>query len=185
MFSSERPGAGTLPVYEISPPALDLDGLVKISIAYDDTISQPERLVLARAEDGGTTPLESFLDSGSRRIIAFTDRMGSYGLVQRQHGVTPPYGNGDIRGLQNIPNPFAGSTTIWFELMRPGQARVEIISVQGRLISRLFEGELPPGRHSIEWDGTDSRGHPVASGLYMYSVKSGTKTATKKMVHLR
>jgi flagellar hook assembly protein FlgD len=42
-----------------------------------------------------------------------------------------------------------------------------------------------PGRHSIEWDGRDSGGQAVASGVYFYTVRFGSEIITRKMVNLR
>ena len=87
--------------------------------------------------------------------------------------------------FQNVPNPFAGSTMISYEIPKSGQVYADIITIDGRMVSQLASGMMIPGRHDIVWDGTDANGGKVASGVYFYRVRFDQKTITKKMVHLR
>jgi flagellar hook assembly protein FlgD len=87
--------------------------------------------------------------------------------------------------LQNVPNPFAGSTVISYEIPRAGKVYADVITIDGRLVNRLASGLMIPGRHEIVWDGRDANGGKVASGVYFYRVEFDQKTITKKMVHLR
>ena len=87
--------------------------------------------------------------------------------------------------LQNAPNPFAGRTSIAFILPRAGRVTGDIFTIDGRLVSRLCDGFMIPGRHAIEWDGRDGNGQRVACGVYFYTVRFGSQSITKKMVSLR
>lgn len=101
---------------------------------------------------------------------------------------------------QNYPNPFPSNTTIPYQIppsssQSTGQllsgrlgtvdCRVEIYDVCGRLVKRLVEREQQPGFHSVVWDGRDSSGRLVATGVYFYRVKAGKFKSSKKMVVLR
>jgi hypothetical protein len=185
IFEDEADVAPTGTVYKISPPGLELEGFAEIAIAYPDTTSEPQYLSIARLGEKGMTPVESYIDPETGRVIAYVDRFGSYGLLLRPDVVTPTYGGGDFVVLQNIPNPFAGTTVIAFEVPGAGQVRADVISIEGRLVRDLFDGYVIPGRHRIEWDGCDSGGRKVASGVYFYRVGYASKTITKKMIHLR
>jgi hypothetical protein len=92
---------------------------------------------------------------------------------------------------QNYPNPFNPVTTIAFEI--PGdegsQADLEkvetalsIFDVRGRRVAVLLEERLSPGRYRITWDGRDSRGKEVSSGIYFYRIDSGAFSSTRKMM---
>lgn len=49
-----------------------------------------------------------------------------------------------------------------------------------------FNGELTPGQHLIVWNGTDSRGHAVSSGVYFYGFESDSGVhLVKKMTLMR
>ena len=67
---------------------------------------------------------------------------------------------------QNAPNPFNPATTIRFDLPTPGTAIFRVYSVDGRLVREWVLGQVPAGRHRIEWDGRDSRGREVPTGVY-------------------
>ena len=87
---------------------------------------------------------------------------------------------------QNKPNPFNPSTTISFYLPQESVVGLEVYDVSGRLVSRLIAGERrSPGTHSIEWNGRDTGGTAVASGVYLYRLTAGKETVSKKMVLLR
>jgi hypothetical protein len=171
--------------YEILPPGLELKDFVEIAISYPEHTQEPEHLSIARLGDKGMTPVESYIDTETNRVIAYVDRFGTYGLLTRPDVVTPTYGAGDFMVLQNVPNPFAGSTVIAFEAPRAGHVRADVISIDGRFVQSLYDGYVIPGRHRIEWNGDDTGGRKVASGVYFYRVTYGSKTITKKMIHLR
>jgi hypothetical protein len=175
--------AGT--IYDVSPAGLAVDGFIEVAIAYPDTVDEPSHLCIARPENGRLVPLESYLDTESRKVITYADELGSFGLLWSQDIETPAYGAGDLVVLQNVPNPFSGSTTIRFEVPRPGRLRAEVISIDGRLVRSLFDASVIPGRHGLQWDGCDTGGSRVASGVYFYRVTYESRTVTNKMVHLR
>jgi choice-of-anchor B domain-containing protein len=86
---------------------------------------------------------------------------------------------------QNSPNPFNPSTRISFNLAGRGAARLYIYDVNGARVATLVDGELSAGAHSVAWNGTDSRGETVASGVYYYRLDAGHDSATKQMVLLK
>ena len=69
---------------------------------------------------------------------------------------------------QNYPNPFNPQTTIQYHLQRPGDARISIFDLQGRLVRTLVEGARDAGPHSVIWNGTNDRGQSVPAGTYVY-----------------
>jgi hypothetical protein len=87
--------------------------------------------------------------------------------------------------LQNHPNPFNPNTVISYEVSAATQVTLEIYNVQGRLIRTLTQGPQEPGVHEVLWDGRDSSGQEVASGVYLYRVRIGEFESVKKMVLLK
>jgi hypothetical protein len=87
---------------------------------------------------------------------------------------------------QNYPNPFNPRTTITYEV--PGESEVEvslvIYDLRGRRVRTLVDDRLSPGTHSVVWDGRASFGSPVPSGVYLYRLKAGSFTSTRKMTLL-
>jgi flagellar hook assembly protein FlgD len=86
---------------------------------------------------------------------------------------------------QNYPNPFNPSTTISFTLAAPGMTRLDVYDVNGRLVSTLVRGFQPAGRSEVKWNGTNSSGNPVASGVYFYRLVAGAAIETRRMVLLK
>jgi len=59
--------------------------------------------------------------------------------------------------------------------------RLTVYDMLGREVKRLADGELAAGSHSAVWDGTNSRGDKMPSGIYFYrlQVQTGTESLTK------
>jgi hypothetical protein len=83
------------------------------------------------------------------------------------------------------PNPFNARTSIHFDLPTGGPTRLAIFDVRGHLVRRLVAGTLPPGFHSVDWDGADSRGRTVASGVYLYRLEAEDRVLTRKLTVLK
>jgi hypothetical protein len=83
---------------------------------------------------------------------------------------------------QSFPNPFNPTTTISFVLPAKAHVTLSIYNVDGKLINTLADESLPDGLNEIKWDGRDSNGYRVSSGVYLYRLKVGKKTLTKKML---
>ncbi|MDD3642418.1 MAG: S8 family serine peptidase [Candidatus Krumholzibacteria bacterium] len=86
---------------------------------------------------------------------------------------------------RNWPNPFNPVTWIPFYLPRDGQASVRIYDARGGLIRTIRDTWMNGGAHSVLWDGTDSRGRGVASGVYFCVLSQGGEKQTRKLVLLR
>ena len=86
---------------------------------------------------------------------------------------------------QNYPNPFNPRTTISFELANTVQVRMEIFSLEGKLVRTLVDGRLAPGRYSAVWDGTDTLSKRVSSGTYFIRFVAGNYRIVKKAAFIQ
>jgi len=86
---------------------------------------------------------------------------------------------------QNYPNPFNPSTKIEFSLPEEAQVRLDIYNISGKRVKRLVDEKLPSGIWSVIWNGEDHKGFQVASGIYLYRLKTSKYTQTRKMVIIR
>jgi len=68
--------------------------------------------------------------------------------------------------IGNYPNPFNSATRIEFILKRTAGVNLDIIALDGKLITNLVNGELDTGRHQILWQPQE-----IGSGLYFYRLK--------------
>jgi hypothetical protein len=89
------------------------------------------------------------------------------------------------RLFQNLPNPFNPTTSIDFEIAGPARATLEIYDVRGALVATLLDRDVPAGPHRARWDGRDSSGRAVSSGVYYYRLRAGNFENSRKMVLLR
>lgn len=86
---------------------------------------------------------------------------------------------------QNHPNPFNGGTVIRFALPRDEFIELAVFNLAGQKEATLLTGRYPAGGHAAHWDGRDDQGRDLASGLYLYRLRVGARTATKKLLLLR
>jgi len=86
---------------------------------------------------------------------------------------------------QNYPNPFNPATTIDYALASPERVSIAVYNVRGELIRMLVSERKPAGWYSVEWDGRDQHGNPVASGVYVSRMQAGSFTDSKKLILLK
>ena len=89
--------------------------------------------------------------------------------------------------LANYPNPFNPETWIPYQLAKPAEVTLHIYSVNGTLVRTLALGHQPTGMYHSKsraayWDGRNSLGEPVASGIYFFTLTAGDFSATRKML---
>ena len=89
--------------------------------------------------------------------------------------------------LPNYPNPFNPETWIPYQLSEPAEVTLTIYAVNGALIRTLALGLVPAGiyqsrNRAAYWDGRNSVGESVASGIYFYTLTVGEFTSTRKML---
>jgi hypothetical protein len=86
---------------------------------------------------------------------------------------------------QNYPNPFNPSTTIAYALTSDGEMSLKLFDVRGEEMATLVHGFQKAGMYEVRWDGRDRRGETVPSGLYFYTLQTGSNLVTKKMLLLK
>lgn len=86
---------------------------------------------------------------------------------------------------QNYPNPFNMRTIISFNLPEPSPATVDIFDILGRKVTCVFDGLLEAGRHQVLWDGRNSNGDEVTSGIYFYRLKSNERSEIRSMTLIK
>ena len=85
-----------------------------------------------------------------------------------------------------FPNPFAGSTTVAFDLPSGGaRVRLDVFDPGGRRVAILVDGTLDGGRHVTRWDGIDRTGGVAGAGLYFCRLQAGGVSETRRMIRFR
>ncbi len=86
---------------------------------------------------------------------------------------------------QNYPNPFNPTTRIDYSLAKRDRVSIVVYDLLGRRVATLVDRTEMPGPHSVVWDGSDSRGNRVATGVYLYRLRVGDVTKTRSMLLLK
>lgn len=87
--------------------------------------------------------------------------------------------------IQNFPNPFNPSTTIRYAVASESPVSLAVFSLKGELVCNLVSERQPPGVYEVLWEGRNSRGSEVASGLYFCRLRIGDFNSVNKMMLLK
>ena len=78
---------------------------------------------------------------------------------------------------QNYPNPFRNNTEIRYELGTDSDVVVKVMDLTGRVVMEINEGFKPAGSHTLRVNASS-----LEAGIYMYTLKAGGFTETKRMI---
>ena len=87
--------------------------------------------------------------------------------------------------IRTYPNPFNPTTTINYQLPEENPVELTIYNIKGQKVKTLVNEVLPVGEHSAIWNGKDSNGNQVSSGVYFYKMKAEKYSSTKKMILMK
>ena len=120
-------------------------------------------------ERGYTVGSDSeFFSSG---LVSYLINMNDLPIDQNEIIISSKY------NLSNHPNPFNPSTEISFTLTAENveSVKIEIYNIKGQKVKQLFKDQLPTGKHSFVWNGTDENDKVVSSGVYLYKLNTNNK----------
>lgn len=80
----------------------------------------------------------------------------------------------------NYPNPFAQQTTVELALSEQADVKVQVYNVLGQQVATVADGQMEPGNHKLEWDGSS-----LSSGVYFVRMEAGDVTDTHKITVVR
>jgi hypothetical protein len=90
--------------------------------------------------------------------------------------------------LNNYPNPFNPYTIISFSVpydLTNAFVELKIFDINGRLVKTLVQENLPAGNYLTKWEGDNTGGSKVSSGIYIYSIRVGDRAVNRKMTLLK
>jgi hypothetical protein len=90
-----------------------------------------------------------------------------------------------IENFSIAPNPAKTVTSIKFSLTKSERVVSHIYSCSGKLVKTIFDGNLPAGINSFNWNLRDDAGHSVANGIYLYEIVTENGSARTKVSVLR
>lgn len=86
---------------------------------------------------------------------------------------------------QNYPNPFNPATKIDFSLGMDVHTTLEVYNIRGQLVKTLVDEPLSQGNHSVIWNGVNTGGRQVGSGVYFYRLQVGEETLHRRMMLIK
>jgi hypothetical protein len=86
---------------------------------------------------------------------------------------------------QNYPNPFNPTTTISYSLAHSSHVEIKVYNILGHEIRTLINEFKENGQYSVQWNGKNSSGKNVSSGIYFYTIRAGDFSQLKKMLLVR
>ncbi len=103
-------------------------------------------------------------------------------LTSVDDGVIPM----DFYISENYPNPFNPTTSIDFGIPSDLNVQINIYNIIGQQVASIDQGFLNPGSYTVTWNGKDTFGNFVPSGVYFYEIKAGEQfQKIKKMTLLK
>ena len=166
---------------------LDNNGGLVDFVSYDDSAPWP-----VEADGGGVTLelLNPTLDNNSfESWVVSAVELGTPGQQNSSFDALSNDANDLLPSVfalhQNYPNPFNPNTNINYDLPEESHVTVTVFDIIGKHVKTLVQDNQSAGFKTIRWDGKNQNNENVAAGMYVYQIKSGLNTLSKKMILLR
>jgi len=85
----------------------------------------------------------------------------------------------------NYPNPFNPLTTIAFTLKNNAHVKLEVFNLKGQRVNEIADNQFEKGYQKVIWNGKDSAGKSVSSGIYFYKLTVDGESFSKKMMLMK
>ena len=85
----------------------------------------------------------------------------------------------------NYPNPFNPTTKIRFTNDRASNVKVTIYSLKGEKVATIMNKQVNSGTYDVSWNGKNTSGKVVPTGMYLYDIESDGRRLQGKMLFLK
>jgi beta-glucuronidase len=100
--------------------------------------------------------------------------------ITSAEGTVDPTVTGDWSLAQNFPNPFNPSTSIRYQLPQDAPVTLTVSDILGKTVATLVHTTQQAGLHTVPFDASR-----ISSGMYFYTLRAGSFTATKRMAIIK
>jgi len=133
------------------------------------------------------------IDIGNKTIIGNTSHFSLWAIIEKseqlitsveeaKNPATIPEG---YKLSQNYPNPFNPETKISYTIPKSGVVVVNVYDLTGKLVKNLVNQQQTSGTFTVKWDGTNSLGKKVSTGIYFFQLKSGNANIVRRMLLIK
>ncbi|MCK4941349.1 T9SS type A sorting domain-containing protein [candidate division WOR-3 bacterium] len=209
-YSVVYAGSNQLYKYRINPVVydLDVDGLKDLIVGNDDG-----RVYFYKNVGTNATPVFNAMydtlrtqngmaidvDIGSR--IHFIDWRGDGDLdllIGGSNGYVQVYENTASTGVEEgekqaisvdgpdiTPNPITETVLFSYSLQAAAHVRIDVYSVDGRLVATPINQFESGGQHQFVWDTNDTQGRTLPAGIYLVRLTADSEASTRNIVIMR
>lgn len=194
-----RPLSDIIPVELVSLSAKKVEGEVLLSWKTVTETNNKGFEVQRRVSNGGWTAIEFIKGSGTTtemKEYSFNDNIQNIADGQIRYRLKQIDFDGGYKFSkeisvenscitnyaleQNYPNPFNPNTTIKYSLPKAGMVTIKVFDMLGNEVKTLVSENEASGSHSINFDASG-----LSSGIYLYKIKAGEFTSSKKMILMK
>ena len=134
---------------------------------------------------GGRIFVETFANCWPARWSQYVDShwtyMGESVLSNEDDNITVE----EFALKGNYPNPFNPVTKIKFSNDRNDIVKITVFSLMGEKVATIMNKNLVPGTYDVSWNGRNTSGQVVPTGMYFYKIESGGRSLQGKMLFLK
>jgi hypothetical protein len=149
------------------------DSIYVHALSLGFRVPQPEQIEYKWLANGQHVPVLQINETtgiGATRQYIYRDSMRNGLLAVSEI-------NSAVKNLSLYPNPATENTTISYALANSSLVNINVYSVDGRCVSKIFNGEQSTGNHTISVNVNN-----LQSGIYMLEIESNGTQTVKKLV---
>ena len=169
--------------YKIVKPNVSANKYMTLEFNVDlASIKNSKKVGLYRNEDNVWTYVGGEAQANGKLVVEVKE-FGEFAVLYNENHVELPE---DFQLLNNYPNPFNPVTTIPFALPERAHVTLNVYNVLGQHITKIVDGMLPAGHYNnYKWNGKNSYGVQMSSGIYFYQLVTKDKVLAKKMILIK
>jgi hypothetical protein len=177
LLSIQNTGTAPLIVNEITLP-----------IAFRQSLDLPQTIVAGSyiIDSVRFHPIIAALHGGMMMIMSNAPTSPTY-IPITGSGISPSSSDNieseipkDFFLAQNCPNPFNPTTSISFDLPKPGLTTLNVYNLLGQSVAELVNKQMEAGHHQVEFDGS-----ALASGMYFCTLQAGSFKSSRKLMLMK
>ena len=116
----------------------------------------------------------------TQRVDSHWSYMGALSTVNDNNITVDRF---ELKG--NYPNPFNPTTKIRFTNDRSSNVKVTVYSLNGKKVATIMNRQVNAGAYDVSWNGKNSNGTIVPTGMYLYDIESDGRRLQGKMLFLK